>query len=186
MTWHWYISRPDELLLDLDSRSALKAFALRLRYVIRGRFLPVREVWLFRSASGGDHYHVFIQLAKPLMGTQRAIWQLYLASDQKRELYNLMRIEHGLIDAILLIAREEYPIPDRLPDYTCNCPEKHRKAIVYHRCPVIKQLHGAQAGKSYFPSITRGPSSRWHISLPLGERISPSYFLGGKLHRSKR
>jgi len=148
MKWHWYIGRDNELLLDLDSDAALWYAIQRLRRNMRRRFLDVKTIHWYRSIAAG-HYHLFVTLKTPMPPVERALWELNLGSDIKRAQYNIMRTLRGLRAADLIIADRAYP-GLRAPDYTCACGGKHKRRRITNHCPILKELHGAEAGAEYF------------------------------------
>jgi len=166
MKWHWYIGRENELLLDLDSSTALWYAIEKLRRNIRRGFLDVREVWLFRSVAP-DHYHVFVILGESLPAIERALWECQLMSDLKRMQYNIMRTLRGLRGADLLIADCEYP-GIRKPDHTCTCGAKHKRRRITNHCPILRELHGTEAGAEYFAIRRDRRRSAKALRLPIG------------------
>lgn len=168
--WFWYIAGPSEILLDCDSKSRLLYAMFRLGRNIRQEFLSVKDVHVFRSTPGTNKFHVFVRLTEPMPELTRALWQLHLGSDSVRELYTLTRISRGLESPNLLIAKSTYPIPGRLPDYSCKCATKHRGVKVCQSCPVISRLHGKEAGAIYYALRTEHKLKR-QIAVKLG-RVS--------------
>ncbi len=166
--WHWYVGKDNELLLDLDSDAALYWAIQRLRRNVRRGFLKLQRpgVRLYRSLGAG-HYHMFITLAQPMQPIERATWEMYLGSDLKRAQYNIMRTLRGLRAADLIIADHAYP-GMRPADHTCTCPGKHKRRRITNHCPVLKALHGAEAGAEYF-AISRDRTPRATTGrLPMG------------------
>jgi len=149
VTWYWYIARSNELLLDLDKPASLYWALVKLRRNIRRGFLKVESVWLYPTLAKG-HHHLLVFLRSNLSPIERAVWELYLGSDIKRAEYNIQRILRGLDGADLLIVDRPYPGLEREPDYTCDCPEKHKWRRITNHCPVLRKLHGSQAGAEYF------------------------------------
>lgn len=165
--WHWYIGRDNELLLDLDSDAALFYAVARLRRNMRRGFLKVARVHLYRSMAAG-HYHLFVILKQTTMTPiERAVWELALGSDMKRAQYNVMRTLRGLRAADLIIADRAYP-GMRPADHTCSCDGKHKRRRITNHCPILKELHGVEAGAEYF-AIQRDKKPRVQpLRLPVG------------------
>ncbi len=167
MTWYWYIGRENELLLDLDSSTAVWFAVQKLRRNMRRGFLAVAEVHLFRSVAP-DHFHMFVILKEPMPPLERAIWECQLMSDLKRVQYNLMRTLRGLQGADLLITDREYP-GVRNCDAVCGCAAKHKRRRITNHCPVLQALHGREAGAEYF-AIKRDRKQRTAtLRLPVGK-----------------
>lgn len=165
--WYWYIGRETELLLDLDSSTAVWYAVQKLRRNMRREFLPVSEVHLFRSLAP-DHFHMFVILKQTMPAMERAIWECQLMSDLKRVQYNLMRSLRGLSGADLLITDRVYS-GVRQPDYTCDCAAKHKRRRITNHCPILNHLHGAEAGAEYF-AIKRDRKQRTTtLKLPIGK-----------------
>ena len=175
--WHWYIGRENELLLDLDSDAGLWYAVQRLRRNIRRGFLKVEKdgIHLYRSIAPG-HYHLFITLQRELGPIERATWELNLGSDIKRAQYNIMRTLRGLRAADLIISERAYP-GFRQADHTCNCDGKHKRRRVTNHCPILRELHGVEAGAEYF-AISRDAKPRTaRLRLPVGGPIPISTIL---------
>lgn len=168
MTWYWYIGRPTELLLDLDSKRALWYAVQKLRRNIKRGFLDVQEVQLFPSIGAG-HFHMLVLLENELPAIERAVWELQLGSDIKRAQYNIMRVLRGLKATNLLIVDRPYTGLWRVYDRVCDCPEKHKPRRITNHCPVLRELHGEEAGAEYF-AIQRDRRKRVEaIRLPFGK-----------------
>jgi len=166
--WHWYVGRDTELLLDLDSDAALYYAIQRIRRNVRRGFLKLQRpgVRLYRSLGVG-HYHLFVFLKEPMPPLERAVWELNLGSDIKRAQYNIMRTLRGLHAADLIIAERAYP-GMRAADHVCTCQGKHKKRRITNHCPVLKELHGVEAGAEYF-AIQRDRKPRTNVlRLPVG------------------
>lgn len=154
MTWHWYIAGDRELLLDLDSDHAAAVATVRLkRAVKRGQLKVARSVIIEPSNSEGK-YHMLVTLKAAMGDRERVLWQLWLGSDITRELYNLMRIEKGVGSPNLLIRLKPFK-DERRPDYKCHCKSKHKGLKRCRLCEVMRQLHGKDAGKAYFPLVAK-------------------------------
>lgn len=162
MSWHWYVRRGNELLLDLDSERALHYARVQLK--ANEKWLRVREKpYLERSGTPG-HYHMILTLEKPMQPIQAAVWEMHLGGDRIRAQHNLMRISRGVNGtAGFLIADREYP-GFRPPDNYCGCSEKHKERRVTSRCPVLRELLGREASAQYF-------AIRRKVKLPVG-RVS--------------
>lgn len=165
--WYWYIGRENELLLDLDSRTALWYCIQKLRRNLQREFLKVKDVHLFRS-SAPDHFHLILTLAEPMPPIERAVWECELMSDLKRVRYNLMRTLRGLPGADLLIADRPY-VGIRPPDYECGCGEKHKRRRITNHCPILQKLHGSEAGVEYFAIWKDRKKRTAPIRLPMGK-----------------
>jgi hypothetical protein len=164
--WFWYIGKENELLIDLDSELRLWNWKEKMRRnVVRG-FLKVENVYLARSVSPG-HYHVIVTLAEPMEPLRRLLWECELQSDLQRMKYSWMRLLQGLDAPDLLIADRPYP-NFRPPDYECFCAEKHKPRRITKHCPILRLLHGDQAGAEYF-AIRRDRIKRDKpLRLPIG------------------
>jgi hypothetical protein len=149
MTWFWYIGRTNELLLDLDTPKSLYFAVVKLQRNIRRGFLKVKSVWFYPTLAPG-HHHMLVFLKNRMGAIERALWELYLGSDIKRAEYNIQRVLRGLDGADLLIVDKPYPGLGRKPDYTCECPGKHKPRRITNHCPVLRKLHGKDAGAEYF------------------------------------
>jgi len=172
MIWYWYVTRPDELMLDIDGGrggSILGACRLRLEAAIRSGKLAVRDdMFLYRSGQPG-HYHVIIRLKEPMSAWRRFIWEMQLRSDLYRGRCNLMRyvnsIESGesltrglyMVGApALLISPKPWTGFYREPDVDCSCPSKHNFKV-FSSCPAARALRGKEAAnEGYFGELLKG------------------------------
>ena len=166
--WYWYIAQPRELLLDLDSETALYYARARLQRAMRRGFLKVRDIYFERSVSRNS-YHLAVRLQKPMRAVERAVWEIFLHSDITRGLYNIMRLQRRIRGAGLLIRRERFRDFYREADYVCYCPGKHKTKRITRHCPALKLLQGDAAGAEYFP-INRDRKRRKRSRfLPFGK-----------------
>lgn len=149
MTWHWYIGKRDELLLDLDSDRAVVLALDRLRLNLRRGLLKLKEQPYLQESHRPGHYHLMLRLHKPMPTVERIAWEIQLRSDVTRALYALMRTAHGLTCGDVLIADREYE-DFRKPDRTCECKAKHKADRITGSCPVMRSLYGDEASAEYF------------------------------------
>ena len=168
----WYLTKPNELLIDLDdgARPAKSGgswievfFRRRLRDAILDGKMKVRDIFLVRSASE-HHFQVFVRLKKRMPLFQRLVWQLHLGSDLYRGRADLMRAARGIKAPSLLIRPEAIAGFWRSPDRICGCKKKHVTAE-NPDCKVWRELRGMSPWELF------GKSERIkerEIPLPLG------------------
>jgi hypothetical protein len=176
MLWQWYVEHGNEIMLDLDhSKGAVPRrvgmFRYRLRAALRANKIAVRDVWFYPSLQV-KHYHVVIRLESPMPQLARAVWALRLGSDVYRACATMMRIQHGIGAASLLISDRAFPDFYRAPDHVCTCEAKHSPEIMA-ACPVEFTLRGPFAAADFFSQ----PSGKEVKGLPLAfGRITPENF----------
>jgi hypothetical protein len=151
MKWYWYVSRPNELFLDLDNQRAV-LFALEKLERNNPDYLAVRDRYLYESGTPG-HYHLIVRVYGSMPAMERAIWELYLGSDIRRQEYVMMRLQRGLdglplTSADFLITPEPYGF--RKPDLECDCEGKHKEKRITDDCPVMQVLLEDQRSAVYF------------------------------------
>ena len=141
---YWYVARPDELLIDLDHRSAkldkLANAGQRLRGAIEDGSISVRDVWLYPSRTE-KHYHLIIRLKYEISFTEREAWSIYLRSDIYRAVNNLMRGFSEISNPVLIIANHQWKDFYRMADAICGCRTKHDHATM-KKCPAAKFIRG--------------------------------------------
>lgn len=158
MTWYWYVSRPDELMLDIDGGpggSKLGPCRLRLEAAIRsGKLNVCSDMYLYRSGQPG-HYHVIVPLKASMSAARRFVWEMQLRSDLYRGRCNLMRAEASTPAPGLLISPRAWHGFYRDRDAVCDCPRKH-DFRTFSKCPAAQELRGnAAAGESYFGELRK-------------------------------
>ncbi|MCI0696581.1 hypothetical protein L0337_31835 [candidate division KSB1 bacterium] len=149
--WFWYIRKPDELLLDLDSPWRLHAAIAKLRRA--DKKLRIIKVWAYPSLSDGK-WHVIVQYdpdENSYTQRQAILWAWWAGSDPIRALYSLTRCEYYLPAPDLLISPQKWQRFRREPDFICHCPAKHKGEDACARCPVFRKLHETHAGIAYYP-----------------------------------
>ena len=178
-TNYWYVSRPNEIFLDLDSlKSVTRAFAVIRRAM--NQQLPIKEnsfrcrldiksVWFYCSSP--KHHHVIIVLNEPLPFVQRVAWSLWMGGDQIRAAYVLERHRNGFDEAELLVTRQVYGF--RKPDCECYCTGKHKSDEVTSQCPALIWVLGEHRSADYFP--------RNHDRV----KRAPVFFAYGKVSKTK-
>lgn len=152
--WFWYVARPDELLIDCDSKTLLDLFFRRLERVNPDLpyDLDVKQIFVAESAKE-NHFHIAVQLEKGIPAIHRAIWQLYLMDDVYRTVNNLWRsILHTDDSPILIISPKNWLCSGvavnsgkfwRNPDAVCICErEIHKNPKTIWNCPAHLRLRG--------------------------------------------
>jgi hypothetical protein len=161
--WFWYFARPNELLCDLDSEYAVASFCFKLKRAVRNKSLRVKDA-LIRESNAAGKYHAVVVLRNELSEGERILWQTWLGSDRVRELYNAMRVERGVSHPNLLIRR--HAIKEfRNYDAVCKCDGKHKGLAKCRACPVMRKIHGKDAGKAYFPLAEKVTIQKGRLSL---------------------
>lgn len=175
----WYLSKFDELLIDLDDYTRPTKsggpwgemfFRRRLRDAMTAGKLNVSSVWLVRSSSD-HHFQAVVRLAENMPTVERLVWQLHLGSDLYRGRADLMRAARGFAAPSLLIL--PYRIDDfyREPDRVCSCVMKHKTdeqqklAEQGQGCAIWRELRGMSPWELFGPSST---DVEKFISLPVG------------------
>lgn len=150
---YWYVSRYDEILLDVDGKSEQKLLTSlsRIRGIIEGREFPIKSVWFFPSFTN-HHYHIVLNLTGEVTEWEKAALQLYFFSDTFRTACNMMRISRYHSAPDLLIARFSFKKQFgfyRMHDASCNCEEKHSHAVM-EKCSAAQTLRGEFAAHTFF------------------------------------
>lgn len=151
--WHWYVARPHEIFLDLDSRRALTRALSVLRRAITYKYafenrLAVQSIWLYPTESE-SHTHLILVLAESLPFVVRVAWSLWMGGDQIRAAYVMERLRRGIEFPELIATRREYEF--RPADLMCKCSSKHKRKNVTDQCPALKEYLGDQRSADYFP-----------------------------------
>lgn len=147
-TWKWYVSRDNEIFLDLDSRRATeRAFSVLRRSMTSAR-LDVDSIWFYPSTKP-NHAHLIVCLKSGMPALQRALWALWMGSDRIRSVYVIERLRHMVIAADVFSTRMLFQF--RAPDDTCVCPGKHKDKGVTDKCPAMQRLLMEERSADYFP-----------------------------------
>lgn len=152
MTWHWYVARSNELLIDLDHPAGgplrrLHHFDARLRGAIHEKRLEVINYWIWHSTTPW-HYQAAVRLSEPMEDLSRRMWEMRLADDGARALMNLARLVKQGDSKSLLISNRRRSDYWREPDYFCRCEGKHKPDVML-TCPVNDRLNCA-LDRGYF------------------------------------
>lgn len=153
MTWYWYVSRADELMLDLDGSRESRFGPTRLRLEAACSIIVPEHLWVFRSGTPG-HYHVIVQMAWPMPDIERFVWEMQLRGDLFRGRCNIMRALYGHRAPGLLIAPKRWE-GFRDPDAECQCTGKHNIAVMAI-CQAAQELRGEHAAASFFGPLPKG------------------------------
>lgn len=146
MTNHWYISRDNEILIDMDKPSTSIPHAERRLFgAIKAGALDVLRVEIHDSFTP-EHVHVLVTLRSPMQAIARMVWALMLHSDTYRGCSSIMRTIHGISCADLLITPHQFK---RESDYLCECHSKHNAAVM-DVCPVAIETRGSERLRSFF------------------------------------
>ena len=177
---YWYVSRPDELMLDVDAptgtgtgvsferRAYLGPTRIRLEAAIRSGVLRVKsQLYIYPSVTP-NHFHVIIPLLEPMEDVRRFVWEMQLRSDLYRGRCNIMRALNRTPAPGLLIAPLPWNHFPRKPDAECACDEKHGMSN-FGDCPAARRLRGDEAAhEGYFGALRRDrivPPMRWSVGL---------------------
>lgn len=154
--WFWYISRPDELFLDIDREygSVENHLRSRLQGAIESGKLLVKNLYHEKSQSG-RHEHIIITLQAPIPPIEKAIWEIILHSDLYRGCNNVMRIVRGVGAPTVLISRRSMFF-FRSPDDYCFCSSKH-KPNVMAKCPTSIKYRGENGNQGFFGKPSKNP-----------------------------
>lgn len=143
---YWYVSRDNEILVDMDKPGTSLSHAERRLY---GAFshgvLDVLRVEIHDSFTPA-HVHVLVTLHSPMQSIARMVWALMLHSDVYRACTSIMRAIHGVGSPDLLITPRKFY---REPDYVCECKSKHNYAVM-NSCPVAIEIRGDERLRSFF------------------------------------
>lgn len=154
----WYIAQ-DELFCDLDLTDKTMARLLlaraRLRGAKRSGRLPWERYYFYQSHSR-YHYHLMVKLSAPLSDAECNLWESRFCDDLYRNNLNRARTLQTGRSWSLLISPVERRSYWRPPDYTCDCPGKHR-ADVMAACPVARRLNGCTLGADHFGDPIKEP-----------------------------
>jgi hypothetical protein len=148
MMTYWYVSRPNEIFLDLDSRKARTRSLHVLRRAMATKRLSVESVWLYPTITD-DHSHLIVVLREPLPFLLRVSWSLWMGGDQIRAAYVLERYRQGFEEAELLCSKMTYWF--RAADDVCSCEGKHKAKSVTDKCSALKKILGDHRSADYFP-----------------------------------
>lgn len=161
MPWFWYVTRDDELMLDIDGTvagSALGPTRIRLEAAIDSGKLAVSAAWIYRSGTNG-HFHVILKMAREMPSIHRYVWEMQLRGDLYRGRCNIMRwVEYVPAPSLLISPRPWRSFP-REPDAACECNGKHTFEAM-GKCPAHLQLRGPDGNISPFGALR----SRRHVS----------------------
>jgi hypothetical protein len=153
MKWFWYISRSDELFLDVDNvEHCIGHIRARLQGAVECGKLHVKSVYRQRSQSGKNE-HIIIQLAEPMPEIERFVWETVLHSDIYRACNNIMRSIRGIGAPGVFISRAD-SFFFRGYDATCNCDAKHTAKIMLN-CPVAIKYRGEFRARGFFGKPSR-------------------------------
>lgn len=150
MEWYWYVATPFEILLDLDSQFRYQLAHKKLLRAQSQGALRITDLWAAPSFSDGK-YHAVASISNRLSPRERIMWAWWAGSDPIRALYNLTRIERGVLSPDLLITPHKWNTFWRPADHKCNCETKHKGLDACRACPVFRLIHGIHAGAAYYP-----------------------------------
>lgn len=168
---YWYVSRSNEIFLDLDSRLAMTRAFRVLKVWLNGsevKWNLPKPIQVFHYPTGRPgHCHVVVVLPDScaLEDTLRATLALWMGSDKLRTAYVLERQRFGLGScADILCGNRTY---HRKPDYLCMCPAKHKQRRLTDRCPALRIILGVFRSADFFPrtGYKRVPALR----IPVGK-----------------
>lgn len=182
-TW-WYVARPNEIFVDLDSGGAISRALSVVRRALLVKpgaktplnKLPIESVWLYPSETEG-HAHLILKLKENLHTLEKISWSLWMGTDQIRAAYVIERLdaltddlkfleEHSDIPTDLIATREEYEF--RKPDTFCFCKDKHKKKSVTDKCDALERILGSHRSDDYFPR-NRDTKERDAVRFPWGK-----------------
>jgi hypothetical protein len=158
--WFWYVARPNEIFVDLDSPRAVTRALSVLRRALNVKKnaksplnkLDIESVWLYPTETEG-HSHLIVVLKYELRVHYRLAWSLWMGTDQIRAAYVLERFRYFFNSESspveLFCARQEYGF--RKPDTFCFCKEKHKKKHVTDQCDALARILGNHRSDDYFP-----------------------------------
>lgn len=143
---YWYVSRPNEIFLDMDNTNkTIRHSSSRLLGAVECNRLEVADID-FHQSRNENHLHVIISLAHDMPPIQRAVWALILRSDIYKMASTVMRICHDTPCPDILIT----PIPFRRHwNDECNCEKKHN-AETMNICPAAIRLRGEDRIRGFF------------------------------------
>lgn len=146
MTNFWYVSRENEIFLDIDNtHKILRHSSSRLLGAIECHRLATSDIEYHQSRSE-NHLHVIITLAYDLPAIERAIWALVLRSDIYRAASTMMRIARNIPAADVLITPMQFKRP---ANELCDCTTKHN-AETMETCPAAIELRGDNRVTGFF------------------------------------
>ena len=152
---YWYVSRYDEILLDIDGKSQQKLLTSlsRIRGLIENSDYPdypINKIWMFPSFAS-NHYHIVINLSHEITWTEKTALQLYFFSDTFRTCCNMMRTAkfHDSPDLLISPANWKRFGFYRMHDASCTCETKHSHAVM-NKCPAAVLLRGNNRACDFF------------------------------------
>jgi len=166
--WYWYVAKPNEIFLDLDSGPSITRALSVLRRALSVtpsaktplNKLDIESVWLYPSVEP-KHAHLIVVLKDAMEFYRRVAWSLWMGGDQLRAAYVMEREARvsweGFLPSVctfgnpseLLAVRKAYGW--RTPDATCGCKAKHKPKPVTDRCPALMEILGEHRSDDYFP-----------------------------------
>jgi len=96
-------AEPDVLQVDIDEKMIPFSFGARLDQL--RELLPIGEATATRSRNG--NIHAYIKVGKPLDPLMRCVLQMFLGSDEKREVRNAFRILLGVERPIVFFEKAD-------------------------------------------------------------------------------
>ncbi len=184
--WFWYVARPNEIFVDLDSGKAISRALSVVRRALLVKptaktplnKLPIESVWLYPSGTEG-HAHLILVLAKELTVIEKVSWSLWLGTDQIRAAYVIERFLAFWRSADVRSGRSDYEIQAeilathevygfRKPDTFCYCKDKHKKKSVTDKCDALERILGDHRSDDYFPR-NRDTKERESVRFPWGK-----------------
>lgn len=179
----WYLSRRDELLIDIDRAfqpvhesghtRIEQFFRRRLRDAERAGLFMIRKVVLEPSYTDGN-IHAFVSLHKPLNDLERLIWQSWLGSDLYRSRTDLMRYARRHMFPSLLIAPKR-SMAWREPDAECLCERKHDTVELHEHperaCKTWMKYRGPTPWECFGEPATDPGDGEIAADLPFGEPV---------------
>lgn len=171
---YWYAARPNEIFLDLDSRKSMTRALRVLKVWMAAPFekygLPKVKAVYHYPTGREKHCHVIVELAGyPEGGNHSAsTLALWMGSDRLRAAYVKQReslLGTGTVRNFsdLLCASHVY---HREPDFTCECPEKHKDKSVTDNCHALKMMLGVFRSADFFPRVGHKPIP--FLRVPIG------------------
>lgn len=169
----WYVAKPNEIFLDLDSRKSMtRAFrvmnvwmkAERSRSGFPWNLPPIVSVHHYPTGRV-NHCHAVVTVAAEMTAQERQILALWMGSDRLRSAYVFERMQHGLgLWSDLLCTPIEYHRP---ADFTCQCKGKHKDRKVTDGCHALKMILGRYRSADFFPRVGHKPIKP--VQIPVGQ-----------------
>lgn len=155
MKWFWYVSKQEELFLDVDNVSkVISHLRVRLQGAIEAGKIDVDFVYRQKSQNrSGDHEHIIIKLKRPMRDVERFVWEIILRGDLYRGCSNIMRSLYNVGAPSVFISPYD-AFFFRSPDASCDCKKKHTMDVMSN-CPVAKRLRGDMRDKGFFGKPSR-------------------------------